>query len=101
MSGLVRGNRRKAVFAFKGLFSEGCLSRVRFRTAGFLSRISEVRGKSKLAERTPIFPNKTAGRNSSKPGLGRQTSVFHRTFGIARRKYAANSGILEHNGFFA
>lgn len=26
-SGLVRGNRRKAVFAFKGLFSEGCLTR--------------------------------------------------------------------------
>lgn len=44
-SGLVRGNRRKAVFAFKWLFSEGHLSRSRFETMGFSSLFSEVRGK--------------------------------------------------------
>lgn len=41
-SGLVRGNRRKAVFAFKGLFSKGYLSRFRFGAVGFLSPFSEV-----------------------------------------------------------
>ena len=73
--GLVRGNRRKAVFAFKGLFSEGRPSRFRF-WQWVLPRISEVRGKSKLAEHTPIFVNKTAGRESLKPGLGLQISVY-------------------------
>ena len=77
-SGLVRGNRRKAVFAFKGLFTEGHLS-VFASDSGFLSRISEMRGKSKLAEHTPIFANKIAGRKSPKPGSGRQVSFFYRT----------------------
>ena len=76
--GLVRGNRRKAVFAFKGLFIEGHLS-VFASGRRVLPRISEVRGKSKLAAHTPIFANKTAGRRSPKPGSGRQTSFFHRT----------------------
>ena len=40
------------------------------------TRISEVRGKSKLAEHTPIFVNKTADRESLKPGLGPQISVY-------------------------
>jgi len=53
------------------------------------------------AERNSIFGNKTAGRRSLKQGSGRQFSVFHRTFGIARRKYAANSRILEHTAVFA
>ena len=73
--GLVRGNRRKAVFAFKGLFTEGHLF-VFASGSGFLSRISELRGKSKLAEHTPIFANKTAGRKVSNLGFGRQASVF-------------------------
>lgn len=73
--GLVRGNRRKAVFAFKGLFIEGHLS-VFASGRCVLPRISEVRGKSKLAAHTPIFANKTAGRRSPKPGSGRQTSFF-------------------------
>lgn len=61
-SGLVRGNRRKAVFAFKGgLFSKGYLSRFRFRTAGFIVYFGSV-GKSETAEHTPIFPSKTVGR---------------------------------------
>lgn len=59
--GLVRGNRRKAVFAFKGLFLKGA-RRVFASGQWVLPRISEVRGQSKLAEHTPIFANKTAGR---------------------------------------
>lgn len=67
---------------------------------GFLPRILEVRGKSELAERDPIFGNKTAGRGSLKQGSGRPISVFYRTSGIARRKYAANFGTLERTALF-
>ena len=42
-SGLVRGNRRKAVFAFKGLFSKGYLSRFRFGAVGFYRRFRKYR----------------------------------------------------------
>lgn len=56
-------------------------------------------GKPETSEHNPIFANKTAGRRSSKPGLGLPISVFHRTSGSARRKYAANFGTIEHNGF--
>lgn len=42
-SGLVRGNRRKAVFAFKGLFSKGYLSRFRFGAVGFYRRFRKCR----------------------------------------------------------
>lgn len=41
-SGLVRGNRRKAVFAYKGLFCEGHLLRFRFRTAGFIANFESA-----------------------------------------------------------
>lgn len=49
----------------------------------------------------PDFTNKTAGHRSSKPGSGRSISVFPRTSGTARRKYAANSGTHEHTALFA
>lgn len=39
MSGLVRGNRRKAVFVFKGLFTEG-ICPYPLLGSGLLSRIS-------------------------------------------------------------
>lgn len=78
MSGLVRGNRRKAVFAFKGLFTEG-ICPYPLLGSGLLSRISEVRGKSKLAAHTPIFANKIAGRKSPNPGPSRQVPFFYRT----------------------
>lgn len=78
MSALVRGNRRKAVFAFKGLFTEGHLF-VFASGSGFLSRISEVRGKSKLAENTPIFANKIAGhtRVQNRGLVGRSHFLTH------------------------
>ena len=75
-SGLVRGNRRKAVFAFKGLFSKGYLSRYRFRTADFSRVFRKYGEKSKLAEHAPVFPNKTAGRGCPNPGSGRPTLIF-------------------------
>lgn len=75
MSGLVRGNRRKAVFVFKGLFTEG-ICPYPLLGSGLLSRISEVRGKSKLAAHTPIFANKIAGRNSPNLGPSRQVPFF-------------------------
>lgn len=75
-SGLVRGNRRKAVFAFKGLFALGRLSRFSLSDARFYRVFSEVRGKSETSEHNPIFGNKTAGHGSVKPGSGRPISVF-------------------------
>lgn len=74
-SGLVRGNRRKAVFALKGLFSKD-ICHVFALGQRFLSRIPEVRGKSETTEHNPIFSNKTAGRGSVKQGSGRQILVF-------------------------
>ena len=62
--------------------------------------LHHISARYQLAERNPFFGNKTAGQRSSKQGSGRQCSDFPRTSGIARRKYAANSGTLEHTAFF-
>lgn len=56
--------------------------------------------KPETSEHNPIFAIKTAGRRSSKPGLGLPISVFHRTSGSARRKYVAYFGTLEHTTLF-
>lgn len=58
-SGLVRGNRRKAVFAFKGLFSKGRLSCFSLSGARFYHAIRKCGEKSETSERNPIFANKT------------------------------------------
>ncbi len=52
--------------------------------------------KSETSEHKLNFGNKTAGRGCPKQGSGRQVSVFHRTSGIIRRKYAVNFGTLGH-----
>lgn len=83
--GLVLGNRRKAVFAFKGLFCEERSSRFRFWAVGFCHVFRKCGEKSKLAERTPIFANKTAAHKVSNLESGRQASVFHRTFELRTR----------------
>lgn len=70
------------------------------RDARFKRVFRKCEEKPKTAEHTPIIGNKTADRRTSKPGSGRQVSVFHRTSGIARRKYAANFGTLEHAVLF-
>ena len=70
------------------------------QTLAFTAFFRKCGEKSETAERNSIFGNKTAGRRSLKQGSGRQFSVFHRTFGIARRKYAANSDTSEHTPFF-
>ncbi len=54
-SGLVRGNRRKAVFAFIGLFSEGLLSPFRFGTVGFFIVIFGSAGKNRKPPSTTVF----------------------------------------------
>ena len=56
--------------------------------------------KSETSEHKPNFGNKTAGRGCLKQGPSRQISVFHRTSGNARRKYAANFETLEHAALF-
>ena len=99
-SGLVRGNRRKAVFAFKRLFSQRNLSRFPLQSARRCCVFRKCGEKSETSEHNHIFGNKTAGRGSVKPGSGRSISVFPRTSGTARRKYAANSGTHEHAALF-
>lgn len=56
--------------------------------------------KSETSEHNRFFTNKTAGRGCPKLGSGLSISVFHRTSGNARRKYAANFGTLEHTALF-
>ena len=81
-SGLVRGNRRKAVFAFKGLFPKGICRVFALGQWVFIAVFGST-GKSETSERNPIFGNKTAGRGSLKQGSGLPISVFHRNSGIA------------------
>lgn len=99
MSGLVRGNRRKAIFAFKGLFQRG-ICHVFASGQWFFIAVFGSAGKSETSEHKPIFGNKTAGRGGLKQGSGRQASVLLRTSESACQKYAANSGIPEHTAFF-
>ena len=75
-SGLVRGNRRKAVFAFKRLFSQRNLSRFPLQGARRCCVFRKCGEKSETSEHNSIFGNKTAGRGSVKPGSGRSISVF-------------------------
>ncbi len=100
-SGLVRGNRRKAVFAFKRLLFQRNLSRFPLQGARCCCVFRKCGKKSEIAERNLILGNKTAGRVSVKPGSGRPILIFPRTSGTARRKYAANSGTHEHTALFA
>lgn len=79
-SGLVRGNRRKAVFAFKGLFSKDICQVFAIGQRNFYRVFRKCGKKSETSERNPIFGNKTAGRGSVKPGSGRQISVFSPRF---------------------
>lgn len=99
-SGLVRGNRRKAVFAFKRLFSQRNLSRFPLQSARRCYVFRKCGEKSETSEHNQIFGNKTAGRVSVKPGSVRPISVYPRTSGTARRRYAANSGTHEHAALF-
>lgn len=101
MSGLVRGNRRKAVFAFKRLLSQQNLSRFPLQGARCCYVFRKCGEKSETSEHNQIFGNKTAGRGSIKPGSVRPISVLPRTSGISARKYAANSGTHEHAALFA
>ena len=82
-SGLVRGNRRKAVFAFKRLLFQRNLSRFPLQGARCCCVFRKCGEKSEIAERNPIFGNKTAGRGSAKPGSCRPISVLTRTSAIA------------------
>ena len=82
-SGLVRGNRRKAVFAFKRLFSQRNLSRFPLQGTRRCCAFRKCGEKSETSEHNSIFGNKTAGRGSAKPGSGRPISVLPRTSGIA------------------
>ena len=74
-SGLVRGDRRKAFFAFKGLFSRG-ICRVSASDTRCYRSFPVVRGKSETAEHNAILANKTAVRGRVKHGSGLPILVF-------------------------
>lgn len=57
-SGLVRGNRRKAVFAFKGLFSKGRLSCFSLSGARFYHVIRKCGENRKPPSTTRFLPTK-------------------------------------------
>ena len=75
-SGLVRGNRRKAVFAFKRLFSQRNLSRFPLQGARRCCVFRKCGEKSETSEHNSIFGNKTAGSGSAKPGSDRPILIF-------------------------
>ena len=76
MSGLVRGNRRKAVFAFKGLFTEG-ICPYSLLGSGLLSRISEVRGKIETCRaHSDFFPTKSQVVRVQNQGLVGRSHFF-------------------------
>lgn len=67
-SGLVHGNCRKAVFAFKGLFSGRVLLRFSSLAARYYHVFRKCGEKSETFERKAFFGNKTAGRRSHNLG---------------------------------
>lgn len=72
----------------------------RFGTRGLSVLFGSAGKKSETSEHKPNFGNKTAGRGRLKQEFGLPISDFHRTSGIVRRKYAVNSGTLEHAVLF-
>lgn len=75
-SGLVRGNRRKAVFAFKRLLFQRNLSRFPRQGARCCCVLRKCGEKSETSEHNPIFGNKIVGCESVKPGSGRPTLII-------------------------
>lgn len=73
--GLVRGNRRKAVFAFKGLFTEGICPHS-LLGSGLLSRISEVRGKIETCRAHSDFCQQNRRSQESKTGVRSAGLIF-------------------------
>ncbi len=94
--GLVRGNRRKAVFAFKGLFTEGHLF-VFASGSGFLSRISEVRGKIETCRAHSYFCQQNRRSQGLKSGIWSAGLGFSPHFRMYA-KYGFNVlGLESHN----
>ena len=75
-SGLVRGNRRKAVFAFKRLLFQRNLSRFPRQGARCCCAHRKCGEKIGNLRAQPDFGNKTVGCESVKPGSGRPTLIF-------------------------
>lgn len=67
MSGLVRGNRRKAVFAFKGLFTEGHLSAFASGQWAFIANFGSA-GKIETCRAHSDFCQQNRRPQESKPG---------------------------------
>ena len=90
-SGLVRGNRRKAVFAFRGCFPKDIFH---VFALGQRIYIAYFGSEGKIGNRRaqPDFRQQNRRSRERKTGVGRPISVLPRISGIAARKYAANSG---------
>ena len=86
-SGLVRGNRRKAVFAFKWLFTEGRLARFSLLRTRFYPALPKAPAGSM---RQILEPSSTL-LFLTKETAGRSVVAF---------RYAQHSGILPHTSDF-
>ena len=100
-SGLVRGNRRKAVFAFKRLFSQRNLSRFPLQGARCCCVLRKCGEKIGNLRAQSDFRQQNRRSRKRKTGVWSVDLGFPRTSGTARRKYAANSGTHEHAALFA
>lgn len=78
---LVRGSRRKAVFAFKGLFTEGTCP-YSLLGSGFLSRISEVRGKIETCRAYSDFCQQNRRSQEFKTGVWSAGLIFSLHFRV-------------------
>lgn len=96
-SGLVRKNRRKAVFAFKGLFPKGICHVFALGQWVFIAVFGST-GNRKPPSATRFLPTEPQG-TSARLLSGRQISVFHRTSGSVCFRHAASFGTPERNGF--
>lgn len=97
-SGLVRKNRRKAVFAFKGLFSKGICPVFALGQWVFYRRFRKCRKIRNLRAQPDFYQQKPQGTNARlRPG--RRLSVFHRTSGSVCFRHATSFGTPERNSF--
>ena len=80
-SGLVRGNRRKAVFAFRGCFPKDICHVFALGQRIYIAYFGSAGKNRKSPSATRFLATKTAGRGSVKPGSGRPISVLPRTSG--------------------
>ena len=99
-SGLVRKNRRKAVFTFKRLLSQRNLSLFRYWVLG-VAAFSGSAGKIGYRRVQPVFWQQNRRSRKFKTGTLLVDPGFSRTSGNVCLKHATSSGTSGRNSFLA